>query len=504
MPDLPTPQDDAEAALFSESWDAVLSYAALCASGSATAHRLATEAFTLGMREVRAAGRTHVRGAGRRPARLPTIPALLTAVRATAAGWSAAGQGRLLAPGLPQWLTSPEASRLTGSPRAHPPALRALRDLGGTDAALLWLAEVEALPLPAAAHRLGLDPATARTELDRVRALFRERWRRARGDAPEPESAGLAAVLAGGVLGWGGLDYLERRRRSAEARAGTGRAGEAPRGEPEERPGLRRLLRGGGMFATALLLSATALGVSLMAPGGSGADSFTARDDTAATRDDTAAPDDSGTSGHGAATRGGGRGGTRPTVAGSSPTPTPTPRPTPKSEWKSTSGREPTSAPDPAPAAPSASARVPAGQGGRDLGRTRPEPAPDSPPRAFSSLAHGPVGVPVRPAAPPSSSCRVVYDLVSQWSGGFQATVTVTAERALDGWRVDWTFPDGQRIGRIWDATARQHGSRVTATAAAYDRAVPARTAVSFGFTGTWTGADRTPDVFTLNGRRCA
>ncbi|SCF60096.1 hypothetical protein GA0115256_104636, partial [Streptomyces sp. DconLS] len=28
MPDLPTPQDDTEAALFSESWDAVLSYAA--------------------------------------------------------------------------------------------------------------------------------------------------------------------------------------------------------------------------------------------------------------------------------------------------------------------------------------------------------------------------------------------------------------------------------------------------------------------------------------------
>ncbi|MYQ96041.1 cellulose-binding protein, partial [Streptomyces sp. SID4946] len=133
------------------------------------------------------------------------------------------GPGPAAAPGLPQWLSSPEASRLTGSPRAHPPALRALRDLGGTDAALLWLAEVEALPLPTAAHRLGLDPATVRTELDRVRALFRERWRRALGDAPEPEAAGLAAVLADGVLGWGGLDYLERRRRPP--RRGPGPAG---------------------------------------------------------------------------------------------------------------------------------------------------------------------------------------------------------------------------------------------------------------------------------------
>ncbi|MGM9335961.1 cellulose binding domain-containing protein [Streptomyces murinus] len=485
MPDLPTPQDDTEAALFSESWDAVLSYAALCASGSATAHRLATEAFTLGMRELRAAGRTHVRGAGRRPARLPTIPALLTAVRTTAAGWSAAGQGRLLAPGLPQWLTSPEASRLTGSPRAHPPALRALRDLGGTDAALLWLAEVEALPLPTAAHRLGLDPATARTELDRVRALFRERWRRALGDAPEPEAAALAAVLAGGVLGWGGLDYLERRRRTAEARAGTGRAGEPPRGEPEERTGLGRLLRGGGMFATALLLSALALGASLMAPGGSGADSFTARDDTAATRDDTTAPDDTGASGDAAR---GGRTGAHPTTA--SPTPAPTLAP----------GREPRPEPVPPSGTPAASARVPAGPGSRDSGRTKPAPTPDSPPRGLSSLAHGPVSL---PAAPPSP-CRIGYDLVSQWSGGFQATVTVTTEQALDGWRIEWTFPDGQRIGRVWDATVRQNGSRVTATAADYDRVVPARTAVAFGFTGTWTDADRAPDAFTLNGRRCA
>ncbi|MER8115192.1 cellulose binding domain-containing protein [Streptomyces sp. NPDC094031] len=499
MPDLPTPQDDAEAALFSESWDAVLAYAALCASGAATAHRLATEAFTLGMREVRAAGRTHVRGAGRSPARLPTIPALLTAVRATAAAWSAAGRGRLLAPGLPQWLTSPEASRLTGSPRAHPPALRALRDLGGTDAALLWLAEVEALPLPAAAHRLGLDPATARTELDRVRALFRERWRRARGEAPEPEGAGLAAVLAGGVLGWGGLDYLERRRRSAEARLGTGRAGEPPRGEPEERAGLRRLLHGGGMFATALLLSAMALGASLMAPGGSGADSFTARDDTAATRDDSAAPDGGGASGHGTA-RGSGRTGARPTPAGSTPAPTPARTPASAAPMPE---REPVHGPKGTTGTPSAAARVPDGQGGRDPSRTKPGPGPDAPPRGLSSLVHGPVSVPAPPAGRPSP-CRVVYDRVSQWSGGFQATVTVTSERALDGWRVDWTFPDGQKIGRAWDATVRQDGARVTATAAGYDRAVPARTAVSFGFTGTWTNADRAPAAFTLDGRPCA
>ncbi|MFH8337643.1 cellulose binding domain-containing protein [Streptomyces sp. AM6-12] len=495
MPDLPTPQDDAEAALFAESWAAVLSYAALCASGPGTAHRLATEAFTRGMREVRAAGRTHVRGAGRRPAPLPVIPALLTAVRATAAAWSAAGQDRLLAPGLPEWLASPEASRLSGSPRAHPPALRALRELGGRDAALLWLAEVEALPLPTAAHRLGLDPAAARAELDRARALFRERWRRARGDGPEPESARLAAVLADGVLGWGGPDYLERRRRSAETRLGNGRAGEPPRGEPEERPGLGRLLRGGGMFATALLLSALALGASLMAPGGSGADSFTARDDTAATRDDASTPDDTGAPGDAPAR---GRTGARPTPVHSAPAPEPKPTPTPDPAQKP--ARTSPAKPAPKSASPSAPARVPATPGSRDSGRTKPGPAPASPPRGLSSLVHGPLGVPALPTTPPPP-CHVAYDLAGEWSGGFQATVTVTSERALDGWRVGWTFPDGQQVVRVWGATAHQNGARITATGP--DRTVPARTPVSFGFTGTRTAADRAPAAFALDGRPC-
>lgn len=63
MPDLPTPKDAAEAALFSECWDAVLSYADLCTSGSTAANQLAREAFALGIREARAAEDGTARGA---------------------------------------------------------------------------------------------------------------------------------------------------------------------------------------------------------------------------------------------------------------------------------------------------------------------------------------------------------------------------------------------------------------------------------------------------------
>ncbi|MFI1072811.1 cellulose binding domain-containing protein [Streptomyces puniciscabiei] len=489
MPDLPTPKDATESALFSEGWDAVLSYADLCTSGSLTAHQLATEAFTLGMREIRAAASTHVRGAGRRTARLPTIPALLTAVRDTAAAWEADGQGHKLDPDLRLWLNSSSAARYAGPPLERPVALRGLRDMQEADASLLWLAEVEALPLPTVARRLGLDPATVADELDQVRTLFRDRCHRAHLDTPmdarcrsyarlldavtrspaadTPDDlsrhlatcvrcaeaaaclrlhgGGLPAALAGGAIGWGGLAYLERRRRAAEVRLGAGRpAGAEAAGDPEEGTGRSRALRG-GLLAAAVLLSALALGVSLMPFGGSGDDGAAARDDRQPVADPsvsrTTAPPGS------------------PTASATTSSATPT---------RAESGRK--QQPDPEP-----------------QGRT-------------SSAAPSPG--PVRSSAP-VAGCRVAYHLVDQWPSGFQAAVTVTTDRPLDGWSLSWAFRDGQQVGQMWDATVHQSGSRVTATAADYNRTVAAHGTLSLGFIGTWQGRNRSPYGFTLNGAAC-
>ncbi|KOV69333.1 cellulose-binding domain-containing protein [Streptomyces sp. MMG1121] len=495
MPDLPTPQDPAEAALFSEGWDAVLSHADLCTSGSLTAHQLATEAFTLGVREVRAAERTHVRGAGRRTARLPTIPALLTAVRDTAAGWEADGRGHRLDPDLRLWLNSGQAARFSGPPLERPIALRGLRDMQEADASLLWLAEVEALPLPAVARRLGLDPATVGGELEQVRTLFRDRCHRAHldtpldaqcrsyarlldavtrspaADAPEDLSrhlatcvrcaeaaaclrlhgGGLPAALAGGVVGWGGLAYLERRRRAAEVRLGAGRPGGADpaTGAPEEGGGRSRVLRG-SLLAAAVLLSALALGVSMMPLGGSGDDAAAARDDRQPVAD--------------------------PSVSRSAGRTSSPPAPTPSATTPS--------------AAPSATRTT------ANPGRTQPGPEPQG---STSSAAHRAGGT-----ADPAPTCRAAYDLVNQWSDGFQATVTVTTDRPLTDWRVSWSFRDGQRIGQMWDAAVHQDGPRVTAGAADYNRTVAAHGTLSFGFIASWQGANRSPHDLTLNGAACA
>ena len=487
MPDLPTPQDAAEAALFSECWDAVLSYADLCTAGSAAATELATEAFSLGMREARDA-EAAVRGAGRRPVRLPRIALLLTAVRATAADWEIRGLGQRLDPDLRLWLNSDKAARYIGPPLQRPIALRGLRDLQAADAELLWLAEVEALPLPVVSRRLGLDPATVGDELAQVRGLFRDRSHRnhldtpmdaqcrsyarlldavtrsASGDTPDDLSrhlarcvdcaeaaaclrmhgGGLPAALAGGVIGWGGLAYLERRRRAAEVRLGAGRPHALEGGPPNPDAHKARVVRN-GLLVAAVLVSLLALAVSMM-PGGD-------------MEDGAAKP---GNSAEG-----------QPVSNPTSAVPSATSRAPSAGTSKSGATDGPSESSDPKNSDPEP-------QGTATAGAEDPEPSESATPQ-----------------------CKVRYDLVNQWPDGFQAAVTVTTTAALADWRVTWSFKDGQKVTQMWDASFTQSGSRVTATATDYNKSVPADGSLTLGFLASWQSKNAPAYDFSLNGHSC-
>ncbi|MET7452092.1 cellulose-binding domain-containing protein [Streptomyces sp. NPDC005574] len=491
MPDLPTPQDAAEAALFSECWDAVLSYADLCTAGSTAATQLATEAFALGMREVRTADTGLARGAARRSARLPMIPLLLTAVRNTAAVWEEQGQGHRLDPELRLWLHSDGAARYTGPPLQRPLALRGLRDLQEPDAALLWLAEVEALPLPVVARRLGHDPAAIAEELAQVRGLFRDRCHRNHLDTPMTgqcrsyarlldavtrspaadtpvdlsrhmarcvecaeaaaclrlHGGGLPGALVGGVIGWGGLAYLERRRRAAEVRLGAGRPDpvDAQGGETGSVAHKARVVRN-GLLVAAVLVSLLALAVSMMPMGDDGAQ---------ASGDSNRQPvADPGVS-------------------------APAVDPLPSGSKRSSAKGE-----------PSASRSGGGGKGSK----SDPEPQGTS-----ASTAGGEPG----DGESESAGCEFRYELVNQWPDGFQATVTVTSVRALANWRVSWAFRDGQKVNQMWDASFAQNGSRVTAAAADYNKSVPADGTLTFGFLSSWQGKNSPAYGFELNGTSC-
>ncbi|MFE2042228.1 cellulose binding domain-containing protein [Streptomyces sp. NPDC059477] len=518
MPDLPLPQNATEAAEFDESWDAVLSYADLCTGGSDAAVELATEAFAHGIREARTGGGAH--DAGRCPAALPRIPLLLCAVRDTAADWERRGQGHRLDPELRLWLTSGQAVRHTaGTPAQRPLALRGLQDMQRPDAALLWLTEVEAQPLPVVAARLGLDPAGIAEERTEVRALFRDRSLRNHLDRPmDPQcrgyarmldavtrtavantpddlsrhlarcahcaeaaaclrvqGGGLPAALAGGVLGWGGLAYLERRRRAAEVRLAAGQAASAG---ARRTPDPRRIgvLRG-GLLAGAVLVSVIALGVSLMPFGG-------ARSDAAAQGDaldrvpiadpDATEPDGSPQPSEPTDPAG-------PTDLSDLSDPSETPRPS--------QSPPPTAAATPTPAASTA---PPA--------HHDPDPEPQGTSTSTATAAPGGTG---GVEASPESGCRVTYDVTSEWSTGFEATVEISTEHALDDWTVGWSFRDGQRISTMWDARPVQDGPRVTARAAHYNRAVPAGGSLAFGFVALLDDGNAPAHDFTLNGREC-
>jgi hypothetical protein len=503
MSDLPTPQDAAEAALFSECWDAVLSYADLCTSGSAAATQLATEAFTHGIHEARSV-MARTKNTGRRTPRLPRIPLLLNSVRTTAAAWEAHGQGDRLDPDLRLWLNSEKATRYTGPPLHRPIALRGLRDLQEPDAALLWLVEVEALPLPAVARRLGLDPVAAAEELGQVRTLFRDRCHRNHLDTPmdancrsyarlldavtrspgaeTPEDlsrhlsrcvecaeaasclrlhgGGLPAALAGGVIGWGGLAYLERRRRAAEAGMAGGRTNAAPdTGIAELKEAAPRIGRT-GLLVAAVIVSGLALTVSLM-PFGPGNDGGALAHGDSADRQPVADP---GVSSPQATARG----------AGSLVSPEPA---GPSADAGSNHDPEPRGTASSSAPAPS---RTPGSKGS-----TKPTNPSDSDPTKSPA------------------SCEVKYHIVDQWTDGFQATVTVTSTVALDSWQIAWTFADGQRVTQMWDGTVAQNGSHVTATAADYNKSVAAGGSFAVGFNGSWHDGNAVPNAFTVNGGRC-
>ncbi|MET9800643.1 cellulase family glycosylhydrolase [Streptomyces sp. NPDC006368] len=105
----------------------------------------------------------------------------------------------------------------------------------------------------------------------------------------------------------------------------------------------------------------------------------------------------------------------------------------------------------------------------------------------------------------PAPGCAVAYRVTHQWGGGFQAEVTVrnTTAAPVSGWRLGWTFPDGQRVTQMWGGTPAQAGSAVAVTPASYTATIPANGSVTLGFLATWDGANGRPAAFTLNGAAC-
>jgi len=103
-----------------------------------------------------------------------------------------------------------------------------------------------------------------------------------------------------------------------------------------------------------------------------------------------------------------------------------------------------------------------------------------------------------------SGACTVTYTTTSQWTGGFAASVTITAgPAAIDGWTLKFRFPGDQQVTNAWNGAETQGGENVTITNESYNADIPAGSSTSLGFQGTWSTSDAAPSSFTVNSTAC-
>jgi cellulase/cellobiase CelA1 len=123
-----------------------------------------------------------------------------------------------------------------------------------------------------------------------------------------------------------------------------------------------------------------------------------------------------------------------------------------------------------------------------------------------STIAQRTADLPITQNGGSSGSCTASFTVLSQWTGGFVAvlTVTNTGNSTINGWVVKFTFTDGERIANAWNATVTQSGAQVTAKNMTYNASLPPGGSVSFGIQGTGSSAVTPPTGISLNGSPCS
>ncbi|HET8640765.1 MAG TPA: cellulose binding domain-containing protein, partial [Pseudonocardiaceae bacterium] len=97
--------------------------------------------------------------------------------------------------------------------------------------------------------------------------------------------------------------------------------------------------------------------------------------------------------------------------------------------------------------------------------------------------------------------CQVRYEVRRDAAGSFAAGITVhnADADAVEGWRLEFSFPADQRVVRPWTAGWRQSGRTVTVEGPV----LAAGGSVVTGFDGAYRGANPLPTQFHLNGGAC-
>ncbi|MEH1098475.1 rhamnogalacturonan lyase family protein [Micromonospora sp. CPCC 205561] len=108
-------------------------------------------------------------------------------------------------------------------------------------------------------------------------------------------------------------------------------------------------------------------------------------------------------------------------------------------------------------------------------------------------------------ASAAAAGCRVDYQVINQWQGGFGTNVTLTnLGDPVSAWTLTWSYGAGQQVTQAWNAAITQSGSQVTAKDVGYNGALGTSAGTSFGFNGSWNDSTNpAPTSFVMNGTTC-
>jgi predicted carbohydrate-binding protein with CBM5 and CBM33 domain len=134
------------------------------------------------------------------------------------------------------------------------------------------------------------------------------------------------------------------------------------------------------------------------------------------------------------------------------------------------------------------------GAGSTTSPTTSPTTAPTTAPTTEPTTAPTIVPTTTPTTAPATAGCAATYAVSSQWSGGYQGTVTVTAgSAAIKSWSVALAYASAPSIQQTWNASSSISGNTLTATNVSFNGALSSGGSTSFGFLGS--GTPSTPTV---------
>jgi cellulose 1,4-beta-cellobiosidase len=103
-----------------------------------------------------------------------------------------------------------------------------------------------------------------------------------------------------------------------------------------------------------------------------------------------------------------------------------------------------------------------------------------------------------------AATCGIDYDIVNEWSDGFQGSIEITNNGpAISSWTLEFDFGNGESVQHGWGGQYSQSGATVTVANESWNGSIGSGQSVTTGFIGAQSGGAVVPDSFQLNGEIC-